>query len=120
MRQLIKTANKIDTIWTAFVMFPAVILLMNAAINLHQGTATPADLTKAANITVTKFSSQYTPYIESTGVVIVSGVKKLFKTVGLCNGRSGLIYTNPALAGKKSCAFDKVSGRSTIKPYRHY
>ncbi len=123
MRPLVKTANRIDTVWTAFIMFPAVMLLLNVGIALHQGSATPAQLTSAANEVAVKFSGQYMPYIETTSATMLNGVEKLASMLGSCAGRSsGPVYTNPAMARGNGCALGKrfQSTAPVIRPYTAY
>lgn len=121
MQRAIKTANRLETAWTTFVMLPAFILLANAAVSLHQGTATPAELTSAAQNVATDFGNQYTPYIKGTSNAILSGVEKLSNIAASCFGGASPVYTDPAMASRSNCALSRTaSTAATIKPYRAY
>lgn len=123
MRPLIKTANRIDTVWTAFIMFPAVMLLLNVGIALHQGSATPAQLTSAANELAIKFTGQYLPYVETTSAMLLNGIEKLASVAKSCvSHSSGPVYLDPAMAGSNGCALGRISSNNTpaLKPYGAY
>ncbi|MCB9991539.1 MAG: hypothetical protein H6867_09195 [Rhodospirillales bacterium] len=98
-------------------------MLMNAAISLHQGKSTPAELGQAAQVVATKFSSQYTPYIKTTGGAITTGATKLMNVVRSCaGGNSGPVFIDPAMAGKNGCALPGKINTSAAygTPYRSY
>lgn len=125
MREVLKTANRFDSIWTTFMMLPALFLMLNAGIAMYNGQATASDFTAAASDVGSKFSNQYVPYIKGTSNVVLQGVEKLSNVAGGClSGSSAPIYTNPALARHNKCALEKISFKkpsfNKIKPYRSY
>ena len=122
MRGIVKTANRFDSIWTTILMAPAFIMLMNAGIALHQGTATQGELAGAAQYAAAKFTSQYTPYIETTAGGILAGVQKLGKAATTCvSGGSAPIYLKPGMVHRNGCALGNTfASAAPIKPYRGY
>ncbi len=128
MRKVIKTANRFDNLWTGIVMLPALIVMLNAGIALHNGEATPGDFTAAAGQVATKFTDQYTPYVETTGSAIANGASGLIGMVASCAGSSFKTSGPIRLSGtsrSNGCAFksgDKNTraSRVAVRPFRSY
>jgi len=122
VRKAIKTANRFETVWTTALMLPAVFVFMNAGLALYQGTGDQAQFTNAANTIATKFTGQYSPYIEKTGTGIASGIKKMAAAVSSCTGgkSSGPIYLDPTMTTSQKCSLGKSINVSSAKPYRSY
>ncbi len=115
MRRIVKTANRADSIWTTFLMVPALIMLFGAGLNMSQGKATPAEFANSATIVAEKCVGQSTPYTKATGSVIAAGAGKAFKVVsGQMKGASAPIYLQPGMARYSP------SRKVRIKPYSHY
>ena len=122
MRKIAKAANRFDSIWTTVLMLPAFVMLMNAAVSVHQGTATPGELAGAAQYAAQKFTGQYTPYIETTASGILAGIQQLSKSAGSCvSGAGAPIFLKPGMAHRNGCALGNAfASAAPIKPYRGY
>ncbi len=122
MRGIVKTANRFDSVWAMVVMFPAAVVLMNAAIAVHQGNASTGDLAGAAQGVAEQVAGQYTPYIETTAGGILAGVEKLSKTAASClSGSHGPVYLKSGMVHRNGCAISSTfSSGPRIRPYRGY
>jgi hypothetical protein len=125
---VLQAANKADTLWTGMIMLPAIIFMLNAAISYHQGTADKYEVAQAASAVMSKFSAQYTPYVEKTGTMIFSGSVRAAKTLSIQAPRkAGPVYTNPQLSKSTTLKSSLTKPLSTssfkarkIKPYTAY
>lgn len=122
MRTIVKTASRIDTIRTLFLMAPAVLLLANAGLNMQNGEGTPEEFSQAAAEVATQFTDQYTPYVETTGAAILAGTRKMVETAASCASPAGRpVYTSPGMTHKNGCALgNRFSSMAPIKPYRYH
>ena len=120
MRGVVKTANKLDTVWSAMVLLPAVFVALNAGINAYQGKGDGAAFSEATGQVVTQFVDQYSAPVKATGGFIATGTQKLTSSITACAGGKGPVYTKPGLAYNKSCFLgNKVSFGKKIKAYRY-
>ena len=119
---VLKAFSRLDSLFTAAVMVPAVIFLIGTGIASQNGQASGADVKDAAVGAIEKFVGQYDPYVKSTGGVISAGSKNLVSSFIGCSSGKTPVYTNPAMTGRNGCvsASSLFSGGSKIKPYRAY
>lgn len=122
MRAILKTANRFDSIWTTALMMPALIMMMNAGIALHNGTGSTAQFTESAKAVAGTVTDQYLPYIQATSNGILAGTKKLSKVASHClSGSSGPVYLTPGMAHRTGCSLGNgFSSHQPIRPYTHY
>lgn len=104
-------------------MLPVLFVFMNTGIAFYNGHASQAVFSGSAREVATTFTGQYKPYVEATGIFIVTSAGKIVKAVQSCTGSAqGPVYTNPALARHSGCGMIRglSSSAPAIKPYRSY
>ena len=120
MRGIVKTVNRFDSLWTAFLLVPGVCLFMNTAIAMHNGQGSSLDMTRAGVSIAQTAIGQYTPYVKTTGNFIASGVTKMLKTGIGCAKSHGPIYLSPGMVQNNGCGLGNSLTASMSKSYSVY